>query len=86
MKGQGGTPLGVFLKVRIPKELWACFAEVRIPKGIEGEAVRESGQEMYPHPRCFLKEWQTKDLGVTESVRVSNKGVTRRHFSGAMRG
>jgi hypothetical protein len=54
MKGQGGTPLGVFLKVRIPKELWACFAEVRIPKGIEGEAVRESGQEMYPHPRCFL--------------------------------
>jgi hypothetical protein len=67
MKGQGGTPLGVFLKVRIlkgfkscvlkvriPKELWVCFVEVRIPKGIVGEAVMESGKEMYPHPRCFL--------------------------------
>jgi hypothetical protein len=50
----GGTPLGVFLKLWIPKELRVRFAEVRIPKGIVGEAVRNSGQEMYPHSRCFL--------------------------------
>ena len=28
-----------------------------------------------PHPRCFLQEWQAKDLCLTRRVRVANAGL-----------
>jgi len=46
------------------------------------EAVRESWPKVYPHPGCFLQEWQTKNLGLTRLVRVANAGLKVVVFSG----
>ncbi len=40
-----------------------------------------SASEGYPTPRCFLQEWQTKELGLTRRVRVANAGLKVALFS-----
>jgi hypothetical protein len=35
----------------------------------------------YPHPGCFLQEWQIKDLSLTRLVRVAGKELKVAGFS-----
>ena len=39
----------------------------------------------YPHPGCFLQEWQTKGLGLTRLVRVATAGLKVVLFSASCR-
>jgi hypothetical protein len=36
---------------------------------------------MYPHPQCFLQEWQTKDLCLTQRASVAIAGLKVPGFS-----
>src|SRR5216684_7496659 len=60
------------------------------PSGGSGEWRVASGEKnlgaVAPVSRVFAYEWQGKDLRDTEYVRVTSKGLTKRHFCASVQG
>jgi hypothetical protein len=49
--------------------------------GLNAEFAEFAEEEGIPHPRCFLSEWQAKDLGVAKLLRVADTGLKVVGFS-----